>query len=1056
MSGKYADHYEFRAELLHRLRCDLLGPVGGLDELLLDAPVTTYVIGILFPRSEERENPAADDDSTSADVRDRTDDVVDTGVAMANVQMPTSMGMTFAVDPRSSNLVTVTVDAAVYESVDLQGNPVEPKRADLRSIEDQGVRWRRRQLPTKQVALDVLGSASEPVPVVEGLELRLRVRPPSDGKVSITATLVNVTKVDPGKLRDPYCFFQPRITVNGALVERPGPGGGDEDEVVGNRLLYRYAPTFAVGHGCSVEWDWTPPTPRELVDGVGRAQVSQVSTTFVPAHEVLLTDSNPDIDSASLGMQHLATAGDGEVVDALTALLNGYRTWIDDQRGACERLTDSEFRARAGDHLDRCEQAAERIASGIRLLRKRDDAMRAFKLANEAMALQRGRTSWIRNGRTGAISLDGEWRPFQIAFMLQCLDGIYDQDHPDRDTVDLLWFPTGGGKTEAYLGLIAFTVFLRRIRNGDNGGGVTAIMRYTLRLLTLQQFERAAALICAMEVLRRSVSKNIPGEAISLGMWVGKAATPNDLDAAEVRLNELRKGEKVQTENPVQLRGCPWCGAALDAWNYTVDAKARTLTVACRTDDCPFAAGLPVHVVDETVYRAHPTLVIATSDKFARMPWRADVAALFNRDITCPPPELIVQDELHLISGPLGSLAGLYETVVDEAADRPKVIASTATIRRAEAQGRALFDRKVAQFPPPALDARDSWFAVQSSREDKASRMYVGVITPNTSQASLLVRTYGALLHHASAIGGPDAVRDAYWTLVGYFNSLRLLAAADLQVRDDVQERLRLLAGDLPEHLRQAEMVRELTSRIDSSDIPQYLKDLELALPEKTALDVVLATNMISVGVDVDRLGLMAIMGQPQTTAEYIQSSSRVGRTHPGLVVTMFNAARSRDRSHYENFQSYHSALYRQVESSSVTPFSSRARDRALHAVVVALARLMIPGLRDNGDAARVEKFLPQLEELKSLVLSRVSRVAPDERDGTSDQLDDIVDWWCRLAEQNPGLVYEAKPRGYRNDRRAADAALLRNFTDDDLDDAYDTLWSLRDVDATSSLYLER
>ncbi|MET9231329.1 helicase-related protein [Lentzea sp. NPDC003310] len=1056
MTAMYADHYEFRAELLSRLRSDLLGPAGPDDELLVDAPITTYVMGILFPPSEEKQNLVADDDSTPVDVKDKTEDALDTGVAMANVQMPTSMGMTFAVVDDPSSLVSISVDAAVYEPVDLDGNRIEPKRADRRSTEDDGVRWRRRRLPTSRIEFAADGEAPERITLAEGLELRLRVRPPMDGKVSITATLVNVTKFDPSKLRDPHCFFQPVIKVNGALIERPGPGGGDEREVVSNRLLYRYAPTFAVGHGCSVEWDWTPPSPSDLFENVGRAEVPEVRTTFVPWHEVLLTDSNPDIPSDSLGMMHLATAEDAEVIRALTALEKGYRAWIDVQRKDSERLVERDFRGRAEEHLDRCDEAAERISNGVNLLRKRKDALRAFKLANEAMAQQRGRSSWIKKGRKGKVVLDGEWRPFQIAFLLQCLDGIYDPEHQDRKTVDLLWFPTGGGKTEAYLGLIAFTVFLRRIRNGHNGGGVTAIMRYTLRLLTLQQFERAAALICAMEVLRRKPNREIPGEEISLGMWVGQAATPNDLASAEAQLGKLRKGDKVQAENPVQLRGCPWCGVAMDAWNYTVDQEQRTMTVACRSDECPFHSGLPVHVIDETLYEARPTLIIATSDKFARMPWRADVARLFNCDTEFPPVELIVQDELHLISGPLGSLAGLYETVVDEVAQRPKVIASTATIRRAAEQGRALFDREVAQFPPPGLDARDSWFAVQASRDKKASRLYVGVITPNTSQASLLVRTYAALLHHAANIDGSDAVRDAYWTLVGYFNSLRLLAAADLQVRDDVRERLKLLAKDVENDAREAELVCELTSRIESSDIPKYLEDLLLSLPDKATLDVVLATNMISVGVDVDRLGLMAIMGQPQTTAEYIQSSSRVGRSYPGLVVTMFNAARSRDRSHYENFQSYHSALYRQVESSSVTPFSSRARDRALHAVLVALVRLMIPDLRENEAAARVDEFLPQIEELKSLVLSRVSRVAPEERQGTSDQLDDILEWWCRLAEQNPELVYEARrPDGYRR-KREPDAALLRNFTDDDLTDAFDTLWSLRDVDATSNLYLER
>ncbi|WP_241661199.1 helicase-related protein [Thermomonospora catenispora] len=545
-------------------------------------------------------------------------------------------------------------------------------------------------------------------------------------------------------------------------------------------------------------------------------------------------------------------------------------------------------------------------------------------------------------------------------------------------------------------------------------------------------------------------------------MWVGRAATPNTIAEAATSLERLRAGEELQEKNPVQLRVCPWCGTAMDAWNYEVDLETSRMRTFCSSDECDFHEELPVHVVDERIYRVRPTLLIATVDKFAQITWRGQVAALFNRSGApegTPPPELIVQDELHLISGPLGSLAGLYETAVDVAADEPKVIASTATIRRAEQQVRSLFNRRVCQFPPAGLDARDSWFAVEAPAEDKASRRYVGLLTTHLSQATLWVRTYAALLHHAADIGGEDAVRDAYWTLVGYFNSLRLLAAAELQFHDDVQDRLKLLAGRQGVVPRPAELLSELTSRVKSSDIPQRLKDLERALPDEDALDAVLATNMISVGVDVDRLGLMAIMGQPQTTAEYIQASSRVGRRHPGLVVVLFNAARSRDRSHYENFTSYHSALYRQVESTSVTPFSPRTRDRALHAVLVGMARLLYPEARPNGAAGNVESFVNRLEELKDLILARVKSIAPDASDelhGTERDLDGIIERWRWLAARNPKLVYEAPANLKHDESRAKGAALLRSHADEDLDLAYQTLWSLRDVDVESDLYLER
>ncbi|WP_455680953.1 helicase-related protein [Streptomyces griseorubiginosus] len=435
------------------------------------------------------------------------------------------------------------------------------------------------------------------------------------------------------------------------------------------------------------------------------------------------------------------------------------------------------------------------------------------------------------------------------------------------------------------------------------------------------------------------------------------------------------------------------------------------------------------------------------------MPWRPATAALFNLDDLdggTPPPELIVQDELHLISGPLGTLTGLYETAVDALSGRPKVIASTATIRRAADQGRHLFARGVRQFPPAGLDARDSWFAVETPREDKASRRYVGLLAPGTSQSTLLIRTYATLLHRAKQAATDDEVRDAYWSLVGYFNSLRLLSAAELQVHDDVAAYLEVLAAREGAAARSVINYSELTSRIDASEIPTRLKGIEKRFPDEDTVDVLLATNMIAVGVDVDRLGLMAVMGQPQTTAEYIQATSRVGRAHPGLVAVMLNSARSRDRSHYESFQHFHSALYREVESTSVTPFSARARERGLHAVIVALARILIHEARPNEGAGRVDSYEDILRNrIKSVLLQRVQAVSPEETEAVSHAYDEFVDWWCEEADINSGLLFEPR-RGSRA------PSLLKAYDDESVAaDAWSTLWSLRDVDAEAALFME-
>ncbi|WP_406096614.1 helicase-related protein [Streptomyces sp. NBC_01013] len=1062
----HATHYAAREELVDQLRRDLMGP-GAADEILTqDPPITAYPIGVLFPRPSDKEaERALEDDEAETEglddvplVRGRKDieeAVPDLGASGTGDRRPSSMGITFAVDPSASSSVVVHAEAAMYDPIDPQGRPVSAERAEARSTSDQREHWRRRALDLDPLTIDVTAPRMHrPPPLHDGVRVEILVRPAAAGTVTVTVTLINTHRVSERELQDAYCLYQPRLivtTASGApaFVERPSDRRAVDAEVATSRLIHRHAPTFAVGHGCAAEWDWAAPPIGSLDNS--RAAISTVRTQFLPAHEVLLTDSNPDIDDSALTMHGLATRPESEILAALNKLMADYAEWIDRKETDSEAFRGTPYAPPARAQIEQCRTALARMRRGIQALGRNSDAMRAFRLANRAMAQQRSRGEWVKNGRDGAPDeTRGRWRPFQISFVLLCLEGIVDPEHEDRAVADLLWFPTGGGKTEAYLGLIAFTTFLRRLRLKERGGGVTVLMRYTLRLLTLQQFERAAALICAMERIRSDHEGTLGTEPISIGMWVGQSATPNRLSDAEKSLVELRKEKDLQERNPVQLHACPWCGTRLDAYQYEVDEVAKRMRVRCPDDWCDFRDGLPVHLVDEAVYDARPTLVIATVDKFAAMPWRVQTAALFNRDRTdgTPPPELIVQDELHLISGPLGTLTGLYETAVDILANSPKVIASTATIRRASVQGKMLFNREVAQFPPAGIDARDSWFAVETPKERKASRRYVGLLAPSTSQSTLLIRTYANLLHRAALADVDEEVRDAYWTLVGYFNSLRLLAAAELQVHDDVDAYLEYLASRDDRPKRKVLEQIELTSRANSSDIPKRLKQIERGLPHPDTVDVLLATNMISVGVDVDRLGLMAVMGQPQTTAEYIQATSRVGRRHPGLVAVMLNASRSRDRSHYESFQHFHSALYREVESTSVTPFSSRARDRGLHAVVVALARILIPAAGPNDGAGRIGEFRAELvREVRTPLLTRVQSVAPDEYRATADAFDEFIEWWQGEADAHGGLLYEPK-RGNRT------PSLLSAFDNED-EGAWPTLWSLRDVDAESALFME-
>ena len=881
--------------------------------------------------------------------------------------------------------------------------------------------------------LDLSGPDEKRTPVADGLTLYSKVREVMSGARSVTVVLMNDLTAEPGR-KDGNSFFQVEFDVgaNGRTPFRARPDRLDveDQDLESNRLLYREHREFAVGHGCSASWVVSAENPNEA---------QRVSATFMPTHDVALMESNPEIPDDRLGFDRLADSSGGDLTADLESFIGGYRAWIDELRRRAEAL-DDEFRAEASSHVTECEVAASRVMDGIHLLRDDPSARRAFQLANRAMADQMERAG------EGGDRTEFRWRPFQLAFILLTLPSIVDGSRPDRDWAELLWFPTGGGKTEAYLGLFAFTVFHRRL-NRAGSGGVTAIMRYTLRLLTTQQFERAARVVMACERLRREEPDDLGQDPISIGLFVGSAATPNSIDAAQRALTRLRAGNEVLTENPCQLLSCPWCGVSLGPGNYNIHTDPDRMNIACRNPDCPFEKELPVYVVDEDLYRVRPTLVIGTVDKFAALPWRPRVGRLFNVDTDDAPPDLVIQDELHLISGPLGTMAGLYETAIDALCtrdgERPKVVASTATIRRARQQATGLFAREMRQFPPPGIDPTDSWFATEAPPQRVGTRKYVGLMAAGVSHASLMIRIYASVMNEANRHQRGSEV-DPYWTLIGYFNSLRVLGAARMQVQDDVQDWLDVMARG--EEVRRLGEPIELTSRANSTDIPEYLERMQIELPDPETLDSVLATNMISVGVDVERLGLMAVMGQPQAAAEYIQATSRVGRRHPGLVIAILNAGRSRDRSHFEGFIGFHRALYRSVEATSVTPFSPRARDRALPALLVAIARQRIHGLRDNDAAARIADYEIEVRQVRDLIVDRARAVEPGEADDTEHDLDLIIANWRNLADAHQALVYEAPARD-------KPALLMAAAPELEPADSYPTMWSLRDVDAESNLF---
>jgi hypothetical protein len=780
-----------------------------------------------------------------------------------------------------------------------------------------------------------------------------------------------------------------------------------------------------------------------------------VRTCWIPEAEVERV-APAEIPGVELSMEVLAELRDGD--DAKTklgALVDGYRAWLAGQK-ATAPTAPVRRKETAAELLSRAMFAANRIDHGIQLLND-PECLEAFRIANKAMAAA---------ARRQRVNISPDWRPFQLAFLLMNLKGVADPADHDREVVDLLFFPTGGGKTEAYLGLAAFTIVLRRLRNpGITSAGVSVLMRYTLRLLTLDQLSRAATLICALEIERQKDVEKLGEWPFEIGLWVGKAATPNLMGRKGDSLRDSARAKTIAFQNddrkpsPIPLEECPWCKTKFKANSFKLipnPDEPTDLRVTCLNRDCEFSRGnpLPILAVDEPIYRRLPCFMIATVDKFAAMPWTGEVGGFFgrversdgqgfygpcnpSRGHQLPsgrllPPDLVIQDELHLISGPLGTISGLYETALDElcARDvdgkrvRPKVVASTATVRRAESQICALFNRRnVDIFPPPGPDRRDSFFARTQSTADSNARLYLGVAAQGRSPKVVMLRVYLALLAtaqrcylgHDKKSGRPNAA-DPYMTLLGYFNSLRELGGARRLIEDEVRNRLGHYAnrkrvgeerGAFENRQIDYEPV-ELTSRVSTAEVSESKRRLSLEFSDKSRVDVAIATNMISVGLDITRLGLMVAFGQPKTSAEYIQATSRVGRDHerPGLVVTILNIHKPRDRSHFERFAAYHESFYRSVEATSVTPFSPRALDRGLAGTLVALVRHGNSMITAPRGATEILRQRAQLEFAVTALAERAfghdNDLRPDEKERLHQQVQcrarDLLDDWSRIA----------------------------------------------------------
>jgi hypothetical protein len=995
------------------------------------------------PDTNELQDDATGEETGEADTGDG--DLPDTSddfeVTSPDIRHPSTVGISFCVRLNADGLVSIRLPRGKRFPWQDDTSPEFPlngryERSTRRWTDDAGRTkdapiWRRvpAVLPDTVIAItrndlvagqvirrDVL--MPEGSPITLRVELFPRQIQNEQDVWLLTVVLRNSTQAiqDPHEATLYQTYFEV-IPEHGSFAKYPEsqrPFAQLDPEEQSLSLLYRESATWGIGHGCAAGWDTEPEQSPRMV----YADVMPAVQT--PSMTPDITDG--DGNQIQLSMRALAALSDdrnGAAWQTLTNVAAEYGSWIQRKRDDVAGLA-GHLRPVAERHLNAATSCLTRINRGIELLRTDVRTRRAFRLANLAMLLQQIATKQLTrralrwNQAAGLVNPEGAhaspwsiysqnlerqdlglWRAFQIAFLLMSLDGMSRDESADREIVDLIWFPTGGGKTEAYLAVMAFYMFHQRLLMEDAAqvparDGTNVLMRYTLRMLTTQQFQRAASLTCAMEFLRREPAlqgiATVPGKRFSLGLWIGGSGSPNKIAQARTEVGAFRL-DRV-SGNPLVLTECPWCRAEIGRYegpkpNAIPQNRWRALRVRgihdhptegpllhCPDGGCAFGSEqwqdwLPVEVIDERIYDNPPSLVIATADKFAMVAFRPAAGQLFGRSIvagqlhqTHVPPGLIIQDELHLISGPLGTIYGLYEGIFERLCShrvhgnwiKPKLIASTATIRGAADQTLALFARSQMQlFPSPGLLMGDSFFGTYARGENgrlRPGRLYLGIHANDYgSVLTTQVRAFSSALFRPYTFD--QMRRDPWWSLLVFYNSIRELGGAKTLFDSDIRSRLKFIFNRenfTPQDRRNLRIVEELTSRLSQAEIVGMMDRLSTAYAQadNKALDVCLASNIIEVGVDIDRLSLMGVVGQPKTTAQYIQVTGRVGRRwweRPGLILTIYNPSKSRDRSHFEQFHSYHRRLYERVEPTSATPFALSAIQRALPGALIAWAR---------------------------------------------------------------------------------------------------------------------
>ena len=1053
-------HISEREAFIEFISHELIGPAEGVDEVIQERPDKKYLAGILFPQ----ETDAGDftDDEEQGEIAESDNNEIESPVDLLFQRLPASVGLSFYVT--ECKALRVDIEGGCYTRESVSGDGLG--RHSTASVRV----WKRQGLEEKDVRIPVgppgKGTSKNLFSGKVGLHSIWR---PFGGGHIVTVSLVNTTR-NSDKGSDPAdCIFQVRFRCSpesGLIASYPGERGlsaDEEDEELS--LQYRNNQTFAIGHGCAAGWEHSLTTDR--------GSPPWVETCFLPRAEIkpvttVLEERSFPEEILSLQYLQDSSKPKEDILKGLEKFVNDYDSWFQDI--GQENLPD-ELEAAAQRILQRIAGTIGRMREGIAILREENAAYEIFQLSNRAMLIQMihageeyaGTPRLANAGKFMRPDYDDQqrfsiafrWHPFQLGFFLLSLKGLWEPESDDRKLVDLIWFPTGGGKTEAYFLVASFEILRRRILEGARGSGTSVIKRYTLRLLTTQQFQRSAGLICALEYLRRADPERLGEDEISIGLWIGEDTPYSFVDAQKQYLDLVNA---VDITNPFPLQVCPACGTEIVPTGtfegdegLGIHSTETSFRFFCPSSSCDFNDRLPVQVVDEVLYRDPPTLLIGTIDKFARLAWDARSRNFFGGEEHLP-PTLVIQDELHLISGTLGTVAGVYEAAIDAAirfqkyGRIPKILAATATIRRAGEQVERLYGRPVSIFPPPGIDSDDSFFA--RVNHNAVGRTSIGAMGQGHTPIFSTVMCASVLVQAIETLSLSQEATEQWSTLVAYHNSRRELGKTMTLMRDDVPSRLRAVAAGRS-NLRKLKEVEELSSNSPpKKELGALIERLKTPYGGRGAIDVLACTSMLSVGVDVGRLGLMMVLGQPKTTSEYIQSTSRVGRREdrpPGIVLTLYSSTKPRDRSHYEMFLSYHNAIYRHVEPTSVTPYALPSRMRALHAAVIVAVR-MATKFHENTDASEFSPDQTKIRELLEFLKQRMADADATEAAETADQIDDIVKEWIAAVSQArnelKGLRYSGVDRAYMS--------LIRQFGG--TGSGWNTLNSMRHVDTECSV----